>query len=241
MGKRLIQQRRGRGTSTYKSMSFRYKGKPGHRVYDNIEKEDLVKGKVIDLIHCAGHSAPLAKVLFENGEKHLMFAPEKLSNLSEISSGFKAEVKIGNVLPLKNIPLGVSIFNIETLPGDKGKLVRGAGTSAIITSKTTNKIKIKLPSKKLKDFNPNCRACIGILSGAGKREKPFVKAGNRYHAMKAKNKLYPRTSGVAMNAVDHPFGSGRGRHIGKPKIPPRHAPPGRNVGLLKAKRTGKRK
>ena len=67
MGKRIIQQRRGRGTSTYKAVSFKFKGKPGHRVYDNIEKEGLIKGKVIDLIHCAGHSAPLAKVLFENG------------------------------------------------------------------------------------------------------------------------------------------------------------------------------
>jgi len=59
--------------------------------------------------------------------------------------------------------------------------------------------------------------------------------------MRAKGKLYPRTSGVAMNAVDHPFGSGRGRHIGKPKTAPRHAPPGRNVGLIKARRTGKKK
>ena len=67
-----------------------------------------------------------------------------------------------------------------------------------------------------------------------------MKAGKAHHKMKAKGKLYPRTSGVAMNAVDHPFGSGRGRHVGKPKTPPRFAPPGRNVGILNGKRTGKK-
>jgi len=69
----------------------------------------------------------------------------------------------------------------------------------------------------------------------------MAKAGKNYHAMHARNKLYPRTSGVAMNAVDHPFGSGRGRHVGKPKTPPRGAPPGRNVGLIRSRRTGRKK
>ena len=69
----------------------------------------------------------------------------------------------------------------------------------------------------------------------------MLKAGKHYHAMKARNKLYPVTSGVAMNAVDHPFGSGRGRHVGKPKTPPKNAPPGRNVGLIRARRTGRKR
>jgi len=98
-----------------------------------------------------------------------------------------------------------------------------------------------LPSKKQKSFLPECRATIGIISGSGKKEKPFVKAGTRHHLMRAKGKLYPRTSGVAMNAVDHPFGSGRGRHIGKSQIAPRFAPPGRKVGMIRARRTGRRK
>ena len=98
-----------------------------------------------------------------------------------------------------------------------------------------------MPSKQQKTFLPNCRATIGVLAGSGRVDKPFVKAGKKFHAMKAKNKLYPKTSGVAMNAVDHPFGSGRGRHIGKPKTPPRNAPAGRNVGLIRAKRTGRKR
>ena len=100
---------------------------------------------------------------------------------------------------------------------------------------------VELPYKKTKYFNSDCRATIGIISGAGRLDKQFIKAGFKYHTMKARGKLYPRTSGVAMNAVDHPFGSGRGRHIGKSKVAPRNAPPGRNVGILRSRRTGKRK
>jgi len=84
-------------------------------------------------------------------------------------------------------------------------------------------------------------ATIGIVAGGGRTDKPFVKAGNRWHAMRARGKLYPITSAVAKNAVDHPFGSGRGRHMGKPSVPPRFAPPGRKVGQIHAKRTGRKR
>ena len=97
-----------------------------------------------------------------------------------------------------------------------------------------------MPSKKQKQFHPNCRATVGVIAGSGKGEKPILKAGKRHHMMKARNKLYPQTSGVAMNAVDHPFGSGRGRHKGKPTIAPRFAPPGRKVGMIRARRTGRK-
>ena len=113
--------------------------------------------------------------------------------------------------------------------------------ASLKTGKSPKSITVELPSKKQKTFLPDCRATIGVIAGSGKQEKPFVKAGTRYHAMKAKGKLYPRTSGVAMNAVDHPFGSGRGRHMGKSQIPPRFASPGRKVGMIRARRTGRRK
>ena len=131
------------------------------------------------------------------------------------------------------------MFNIEEKVGDGGKYVRSAGSFATVVSKTKNKVAIKMPSKNIKEFNFNCRAGVGILAGAGRKEKPMLKAGKNHFIMKSKNKLYPRTSGVAMNAVDHPFGSGRGRHIGKAKTVSRHAPPGRKVGSVSSKRTGK--
>ena len=80
-----------------------------------------------------------------------------------------------------------------------------------------------------------------MVAGGLRNTKPFLKAGNKFHYVKSKAKKWPVVRGVAMNAVDHPFGSGRGRHVGKPKTPPRNAPPGRNVGLIKARRTGKKK
>tara|TARA_Y100000310_G_scaffold340387_1_gene435951 strand:+ start:5448 stop:6173 length:726 start_codon:yes stop_codon:yes gene_type:complete len=241
MGKRLIVQRRGRGTSTYRANSFRNLGEVKHRYYDEIEKANDIHGKVVDLVHCPGHSAVLAIVRYENGETCAMFASKGLSTKNVVTSGALASVEAGNTLPLKNIPLGTNVYNVESRVGDGGKFVRVAGTSATVVAKTKNKVLVQFPSKKQKSFNENCRATIGIIAGTGKKEKPFVKAGKRFHAMKAKSKLYPKTSGVAMNAVDHPFGCGRGRHIGKPKIPPRHAPPGRNVGSLRARKTGKRK
>ena len=241
MGKRIITQRRGRGTHTYKSPSHRFKGKIRLRPYDDIEKNKCIIGQVKDFVHCPGHTAPLAKIKFENGEHLLIFAVEGLNTKQKINSGSKSEIQIGNILPLKNIPIGTTICNIESHPGDGGKFMRAAGASARITAKDDKKVTIVFPSKKIKKITAECRAIIGKVAGAGKKDKPILKAGKKYHMMKAKNKLYPITSGVAMNAVDHPFGSGRGRHAGKPKTPPRNAPPGRNVGAIRAKKTGKRK
>ncbi|MBU2589729.1 MAG: 50S ribosomal protein L2 [Nanoarchaeota archaeon] len=239
MGKRIISQRSGRGTHTYKSPGHRFKGVIKHRVLN--PKEELVKGKIIDLINCPGHSAPLAKIKFEDNKEILIAAPEKIKVGDEVTSGNNGEVNVGNTLLLKNIPEGTAIFNIEAMPGDGGKFVRTAGTFAKVITRIGNKVTVQLPSKKQKTLNANCRATIGTIAGGGRKEKPFLKAGKKMHAMRAKNKLYPRTSGVAMNAVDHPFGSGRGRHAGKPLTVSRDAPPGRKVGLIAARRTGKRK
>ncbi len=241
MGKRIITQRRGRGSHTYKSPSHRYKGAIKLRAYDKIEKEGAMKGIVRDIVNCPGHSAPLVLVQYENKETVLMAAPLGIKVNDTVESGVTAGVSGGNVLPLKNLPEGTLVNNIEVRPGDGGKLVRSSGSFAKIVGKIGDQIIIRLPSKKQKKMNGDCRAIIGVVAGGGRTEKPFLKAGTRMHAMRAKNKLYPQTSGVAMNAVDHPFGSGRGRHAGKPKTPPRYAHPGRNVGLIKAKRTGRKK
>ncbi len=241
MGKRIITQRRGRGTKTYTSPSYRFKGKLSHRKYDDKEKSGKTQGQIIDLVHCPGHGAPLAVVKYEDKEITLISAPERVKVSDIVISGKEAPVQVGNTLPLGIIPEGTDIYNIEILPGDGGKLVRNAGAAAKIVTHLAGMTTVKLPSRKEKKLNSNCRATIGIIAGGGKTEKPFMKAGKRMHAKRAKNKLYPQTSGVAMNAVDHPFGSGRGRHAGKPKTPPRYAPPGRNVGLIHARRTGRKR
>jgi len=133
------------------------------------------------------------------------------------------------------------IYNIESNPGDGGKLVRSSGTFARVVSQLKNKVVVQLPSKKTKEFNPDCRAIIGSVAGSGRLEKPLLKAGTRHHKMKARNKLYPITSGVSMNAVDHPFGGSKSSHKGRPTTARKNAPPGRKVGMVRARKTGRGK
>jgi len=236
MGKRLVQQRRGRGSPTYRSPSFRFKGEVKHPAVPG-----ATTGTVTDLVHCAGHSAPLMEVSYLSGGNGLAFAPEGIRVGDEISIGSSTEFKNGDVVALKDIPEGTLIHNIELKPADGGKLVRASGSFARIISKTEDSVRIKLPSKKEKLFPPGCRASIGIVAGSGRTEKPFLKAGTRYHRMRARNKLYPIVCGISMNAVDHPFG-GKCSHIkGRPTLSPRNAPPGRKAGKIAPRRTGRRR
>jgi large subunit ribosomal protein L2 len=235
MGKRIIQQARGKGGPRYVARSFRHKGPA-----KVLNKE--VDGTVIDIINCPGHSAPLAVLHYPSLNSFgLIIAPEGISVNDKLSIGSKVGVKIGNTLPLNEIPEGVPLFNIESVPGDGGKFVRASGGAARIITKTEKAIIIQLPSKKKKTFHPNCRATIGNVAGSGRKEKPFFKAGRKYYAMKAKNKLWPKVSGGAMNAVDHPFGNKRSSRKSKAKPAPKNAPPGRKVGMLRPRHTGRNK
>lgn len=234
MGKNLTQQKRGKGSTTYRAPSFRYKGKAA---YGNYSKE-AVNGRIKDIIDCPGHTAPLINIEYENGENVLLQAPDGIKVGATIANGEKAPIKTGNVLPLRNIPEGTAVYNIEGSPGDGGKFVRSSGAFAKIASKMRDQVILLLPSKKEREFNPECRATIGVIAGSGRREKPFLKAGFRYHAMRARNKKYPKTSGVAMNAVSHPFGGSSTSSKGKAATVSRDAPPGRKVGKIAARRTG---
>ncbi len=236
MGKRLIQQARGRGGPTYRSPSFRYAGEARHA-----KSLSDIKGVVVDIIHCQGHSAPLAKVRYDDGTKCLLIAPEGLRVGQTVHSGPSAEVEVGNTMPLDEIPEGAMIYNIESQPGDGGKFVRASGTFAKVVTKLRDSVVVQLPSKKKKTFHPKCRAAIGSVAGGGRTEKPFLKAGVKFYKMKAKNKLWPHVSGSAQNAVDHPFGNKRSSRKSKARPCPRNAPPGRKVGMIAARRTGRRK
>jgi large subunit ribosomal protein L2 len=240
MGKRIIAQRRGRGTQTYRSPSHRFVGAVSNRAYDDFEKNGEITGKILDIINCPGHSAPLIEIEFEGGERILTLATLGLNTNNKISSGKNAKVEIGNTVPLSSTSIGTQIHNVETQAGDGGKFVKSAGSFARVISKTDKKVTIQFKSKKTKELDANCRATIGIVAGGGRKDKPVLKAGKKVKIMKGKNKLFPKTSGVAMNAVDHPFGSGRGRHMGKPRTVSRNAPPGRKVGSIASKRTGKK-
>lgn len=237
MGKRLIQQARGKGSPTYKSPSFNFKGEIKH--YKLTKKP--ANGKVEDLIHCAGHSSPLMIVNYEASNQTVTVAPEGIRVGDQLICGSGIELKSGNTLPLKDIPEGTLIHNIESKPGDGGKFVRSSGAFARVASRLKDRVIVLLPSKKQKEFALECRASVGIIAGGGRTEKPFLKAGNRYHKMRARNKLYPMTSGCSQNAVDHPFGNARSQRKSKAKPMHKNAPPGRKVGMIKARRTGRKK
>lgn len=237
MGKNLIQQKRGKGSPTYRAPSFRYIGRVKHRSFPT---EEAAKGIVMDIVNSAGHSAPIARVMYENKEEALMIAPQNIKTGDIIETGINAALKEGNTLPLSKIPEGTLIYNIESNPGDGGRFCRSSGTSARVLSKVDNNVTIMLPSKKQRVFNVNCRATIGIIAGGGRTEKPLLKAGNMFFKKRAKNKLYPRVAALAMNAVDHPYGGTRSSKKGKVTIARRFAPPGAKVGLLRPRRTGRR-
>lgn len=237
MGKRIIPQARGKGGPRYRAPSFNYKGQVSHKKIS----ESLIKGKIIDLIKCRGHSAPLAKIKYENGEDTLLLAPEGVKVGDEISSGKGSEIKAGNTLNLSDIPEGTLIYNIESSPGDGGKFCRSSGTFARVLTKLGNKVVVELPSKKQKTFSRDCRANVGIIAGGGRQEKPFLKAGKKHFAMKAKNKLWPIVCGQSMNAVDHPHGGSKSSHKNYPYTVSRHLSPGAKVGAIAARRSGRKK
>jgi large subunit ribosomal protein L2 len=236
MGRRIQGQRRGRGGPTFRAPSHRYKSDLQHK---KAEESDVVAGEVVDIEHDPARSAPVAAVEFEDGDRRLVLAPEGITVGEQLQVGVSAEIKPGNTLPLAEIPEGVPVCNVESKPGDGGKFARASGTSAQLLTHDRKVAVVKLPSGEVKRLNPDCRATIGVVAGGGRTEKPYVKAGKKYHKMKARGTKWPRVRGVAMNAVDHPFGGGGRQHPGKPKSVSRNAPPGRKVGDIASKRTGR--
>jgi len=140
MGKNLIQQARGKGGPTYRAPSFRFKG------VARVENKE--EARIVDLVRCQAHSAPLAFVEYKDKTTGYIIAGEGLFVGDRLKIGAGAEQRLGNTLPLHSIPEGTGIFNIENRPGDGGKFVRSSGLSARIITKTQERITILLPSKK---------------------------------------------------------------------------------------------
>lgn len=246
MGKRIIAQRRGKGSPTFKAPSHRYKGNLEHV---RVDKTETVSGRIVEIVHDPARSAPIARITVDRGnegkkkvEERFIVVPEGVGEGDEISYGESAAIRTGNTVPLRHIPEGVMICNLEVRPNDGGKLVRSSGNCATLLAHEheTGRVLVVMPSGKKKWLSSDCFATIGVVAGGGRTEKPFVKAGKKYHKLKARAAKYPTVRGVAMNAVDHPHGGGGHQHVGKPKTPARGAPPGRKVGSIAARRTGKK-
>jgi len=232
MGKNLIQQRRGKGNTRYRSPKHKFIGAPK---YPLVNSANVTEGIVKNIIYAPGRKIPFAVVEFA-GKKELLIPSDGVQLGQKIMINGPAEN--GNVVELEKIPEGTKIFNVELRPSDGGRLCRSPGSFALVTTRSANKTVIVLPSKKQKVLSSRCRATIGVPAGAGRSDKPMLKAGKKYFAARASGKLYPIVTKTKMNPVDHPFG---GRNFGKMKTRSRDRSPGSKVGSISPRRTGKKK
>jgi len=245
MGRVIRTQRKGHGTF-YKAHVTHRKGPARHRPLDFGERHGFIKGVVREIVHDPGRGAPLARVAFRNPYKfrtvhHLFIAAEGMHTGQFVYCGKKAQLSVGNILPLAGLPEGTIVSNIEAKVGDRGAFARTSGNYATVVSHNPDegKTKIKLPSGSKKTVPSIARAMIGIVAGGGRIDKPVLKAGRSHHKYKAKRAKWPIVRGVAMNPVDHPHGGGNHQHIGHASTVRRDAPPGQKVGLIAARRTGR--
>lgn len=238
MGKRILQRRRGKAGIQFRAPS---KGKVAPVRYPRMTSGPGGTATVTAILDERGRSAPLAQLKMDGDRYTYLPAVAGLSVGQQVALGPAAQVREGNIMPLSKMPEGTRICNVELRPGDGGRLVRASGTSAILFSKANGRAILKLPSGKNILVSDGCRATVGEVAGGGRREKPFLTAGARHHAMRAAGRVYPRMRGIAMAVVYHPFGGGRHQHPGKSTSTSRNAPPGRKVGLIAPRKTGRKR
>ncbi len=236
MGKRLKQQRRGKGSVAYRKAPGTFDISVGYTG----DQTKSMTGEVIEIINHTGHTAPLVELRFEDFTTSHMLAPEGIRVGDRIHVGPTPHYTLGSVMKLGDIPEGIPVYNIESRPGDGGKFVRSAGSKAYIASHIGKTTTLTLPSKQSITLSSECRAQLGVVAGGGMNEQPIVKAGKNHYIMHAINKMWPTYRGVKLNPVDHPFG-GKQHHKGQSSMTSRNAPPGRKVGHIAARRVGRKK
>eukprot|EP00457_Paulinella_chromatophora_P009278 gb/GEZN01009340.1/.p1 GENE.gb/GEZN01009340.1/~~gb/GEZN01009340.1/.p1 ORF type:complete len:256 (-),score=36.58 gb/GEZN01009340.1/:342-1109(-) len=246
MGRVIRTQRKGAG-GVFKSHTKHRKGAAKLRRYDYNERNGYVKGIIKEIIHDPGRGAPLAKVAFRHPYKYKQVTENFIAVEGSYAGQFiycgkKAKLTIGNVLPVSAMPEGAILSNVEQMPGDRGKFSRTSGNYATIISHNleTKTTRIRLPSGSKKTIQSVCRGQVGVIAGGGRIDKPILKAGRAYWKYKAKRNCWPIVRGVAMNPVEHPFGGGNHQHIGHPSTITGRASAGQKVGLISARRTGRR-
>ncbi len=207
------------GRNNQGKITVRHQGgrqKRYYRVIDFERDKHNIKGKVISIEYDPNRTTKIALVRYEDGEKRYILSPEGLKIGDEVIAGVDVEIKIGNALPLRNIPIGVNVHNIELFPGKGGQIVRSAGAFATVVGKDDAYVHLKLPSGEKRKVFLNCYATIGQLSNVDHKEEIIGKAGR-----KRLMGIRPTIRGTAQNPRSHPHGGGEGR-VGEgmhPKTP----------------------
>ena len=211
--KEILKKNSGRDRQGH--VSVRHQGgrhKRFYRIIDWKRDKDGVPATVVDITYDPNRSSMIALLFYKDGDKKYIPAPVGLTVGQVVHSGPKADIKIGNALPLGSIPIGTFVHNIEIKPGSGAKLVRSAGNTASILSKEGNDVQVKLPSGEIRLFHVGCKATIGQIGNAEWKNRVIGKAGRNRNLG-----IRPTVRGVAQNPRSHPHGGGEGRSgIGMP-------------------------
>ena len=197
------------GRNVRGKITVRHRGggyRPKYRIIDFKRNKDGIPGTVATIEYDPNRSANIALINYADGEKRYIIAPNKLTVGTVIESGADADIKIGNALPLANIPVGTVIHNVELKPGKGGQMVRSAGNGAQLMAKEGNFAQVRLPSGEVRKVRIECRATIGEVGNIDHQNIQIGKAGRKRHMG-----IRPTVRGSVMNPNDHPHGGGEGK------------------------------
>ena len=211
--------RKSGGRNSKGRVTSRHRGGGAKRRYRQIDfkrLKDGVPARVVTVEYDPNRSCYIALLHYADGAKSYILAPQGIGIGATVESGPKADIAPGNSLPLRNMPTGTVVHNVEMVPGQGGKLGRAAGTAIQVAAKEGNYVTLRLPSSEMRMVRAECRATVGSLSNPEHQNIKIGKAGRSRHKGKR-----PQTRGVAMNPVDHPHGGGEAHHTpgGHPVTP----------------------
>lgn len=218
-----------------------------YRIIDFKRRRDGVKAKVATIEYDPNRSCYIALINYEDGQKAYILAPSQIKVGDSVESGPNADIRVGNCLPLGDMPVGTVVHNVELKPGQGGKMGRSAGTSIQLVAKEGSMVTLRLPSSEMRMVHAECRATVGSLSNSEHQNMKIGKAGRSRHKGRR-----PQTRGVAMNPVDHPHGGGEAHHTpgghpvtpwGKPTLGYRTRKKGKQSDryIVRGRRRGKKK
>ena len=211
----LVTLNKSAGRNVHGRITSRHRGggtTKKYRIIDFKRQKDNIPAKVAQIEYDPNRSAYIALINYMDGEKRYILAPKGLKVGDKIESGEEADIKIGNALPLRAIPVGTTVHNIEMTPGKGGQLARAAGSGAQLMAKEGKMAQLRLPSGEFRLVSVECRATVGSVGNIAHELVTLGKAGRKRHLG-----IRPHVRGSAMNPVDHPHGGGEGRTpIGRP-------------------------
>ena len=205
----LAKKKKNAGRNSYGRITVRHQGggnRQKYRIIDFKRKKDDMPATVIGIEYDPNRTSNIALIKYEDGTLNYILAPLGLKDGDKVISGAKSDIRIGNCLPIENIPVGTLIHNIELNPGQGGKLVRTAGGEAQLMAKEGKYAHVRLPSGEMRLVLAKCRATIGTIGNTDHGNIKLGKAGRKRHMG-----IRPTVRGSVMNPVDHPHGGGEGR------------------------------